>query len=133
MPRALPVSAVNHVGITTRRVEESKAFYRDVLGFREVSRPNFNFRGAWLFNYGLMIHLIENEAAGDRTDEIQTRDNHLALHSDDLALVEQLLAQHGVQFRKNEIKDRGIKQIFFQDPDGHHIEVGTYPPTPPYI
>src|SRR5205085_3692910 len=103
MPRALPVSAVNHVGITTRRLEESKAFYRDVLGFREVSRPNFNFRGVWLFNHGLMIHLIENEAAGERTDEIQTRDNHLALHSDDLALVEQLLAQHGVQFGKNEI------------------------------
>ena len=93
MPDALPVSAVNHVGITTRRVEESTAFYRDVLGFREVSRPNFNFRGAWLYNYGLMIHLFDNEAAGGRTDEIQTRDNHLALHSDDLAGVERLLTE----------------------------------------
>jgi catechol 2,3-dioxygenase-like lactoylglutathione lyase family enzyme len=133
MPEALPVSAVNHVGITTRRVEDSTAFYRDVLGFREVSRPNFNFRGAWLYNYGLMIHLIENEAAGDPTAEIQTRGNHLALHSDDLAGVERLLVAHGIQYRKNEIKDRGIKQIFFQDPDGHHIEIGTYPPTPPFV
>jgi len=133
MPSVLPISAVNHVGLTTRRVEESKAFYRDVLGFREVSRPNFDFRGAWLFNYGLMIHLIENQAAGDRTAEIQTRGNHLALHSGDLVAVEQLLTEHNVPFRKNEIKDRGIKQIFFQDPDGHHIEIGTYPPTPPFV
>ena len=133
MPATLPLSAVNHVGITTRRVEQSKAFYRDVLGFREVSRPNFNFRGAWLFNYGLMIHLIESQAAGERTEEIQTRDNHLALHSDNLDEVERLLSAHGIAFRKNEIKDRGIKQIFFQDPDGHHVEVGTYPPTPPFV
>src|SRR6188508_2652685 len=100
MPSVLPISAVNHVGLTTRRVEESKAFYRDVLGFREVSRPNFDFRGAWLFNYGLMIHLIENQAAVDRTAEIQTRGNHLALHSGDLVAVERLLTEHNVPFRK---------------------------------
>jgi catechol 2,3-dioxygenase-like lactoylglutathione lyase family enzyme len=133
MPHILPISAVNHVGVKTRRLEESRAFYRDVLGFREVSRPNFNFRGAWLYNYGLMIHLIESDAVGDRSDEIQTRDNHLALHSDDLARVEALLQEHGIAFRKNEIKDRGIQQIFFRDPDGHHIEIGTYPATPAFI
>jgi glyoxylase I family protein len=117
----------------SQRVEESRRFYRDVLGFREVSRPNFNFRGAWLYNYGLMIHVIENEAAGDPGGEIQTRANHLALHTDDLDAVENLLVEHKVAFKKNEIKDRGIKQIIFQDPDGHHIEIGTYPPTPPYV
>jgi glyoxylase I family protein len=133
MPSPLPVTAVNHVGLMSQRVEESRRFYRDVLGFREVSRPNFNFRGVWLYNYGLMIHVIENEAAVTRDGEIQTRANHLALHADDLGAVESLLIEHGVTFKKNEIKDRGIKQIFFQDPDGHHIEIGTYPPTPPYL
>jgi catechol 2,3-dioxygenase-like lactoylglutathione lyase family enzyme len=133
MPTPLPISAVNHLGVTTRHLDQSKAFYRDVLGFREVSRPNFNFRGAWLYNYGLMIHLIESQSAGERTAEIQTRDNHLALHADDLAAVERLLSEHDIPFRKNEIKDRAIKQIFFQDPDGHHIEIGAYPPTPPFV
>ncbi len=129
----LPIGAVNHVGVMTRRVAQSRRFYREVLGFREVSRPNFDFDGAWLYNYGLMIHLIYNDAAGDPDGEIQTRYNHLALHSDDLDQVERLLRQHGVAYRKNEIVDRGIKQIFFRDPDGHHIEIGTYPPTPPFI
>jgi catechol 2,3-dioxygenase-like lactoylglutathione lyase family enzyme len=135
MPEPLPVTAVNHVAVTTRQVERSAAFYRDVLGFRPVARPNFDFNGAWLFNYGLMIHIIENQQvpALGTDGEIRTRDNHLALHSDDLARTEQLLREHGVAYRKTEIKDRGIKQIFFCDPDGHHIEIGTYPPTPPFV
>ncbi len=42
-PKPLPISAVNHLGRVTKRVEASRDFYRDVLGFREVSAPNFNF------------------------------------------------------------------------------------------
>jgi catechol 2,3-dioxygenase-like lactoylglutathione lyase family enzyme len=129
----LPLTAVNHVGRTTRRVEESRNFYRDVLGFREVRRPNFDFPGAWLYNYGIMIHLIYNEAAPDPTGEIQTRGDHLALHTDDLDAVERLLKEHGVPYRKNVVADRNITQIFCRDPDGHHVEIGTYPPTPAFV
>jgi catechol 2,3-dioxygenase-like lactoylglutathione lyase family enzyme len=133
IPPPLPIKSVNHVGRITTRVDESRAFYRDVLGFREVARPNFDFPGAWLFNYGIMIHLIYNEAATGPVGEIQTRHDHLALHCDDMELVERLLNEHGVPYRKNVIADRGITQIFCRDPDGHHIEIGTYPPTPAYI
>jgi catechol 2,3-dioxygenase-like lactoylglutathione lyase family enzyme len=134
MTAPLPIQAVNHVAVTTRNVERSRAFYRDVLGFREVARPAFDFDGAWLFNYGLMIHIIANHAAAPADgDGIRTRDNHLALHTDDMQLAERLLREHSIAFRKNEIVDRGIKQIFFRDPDGHHIEIGTYPPTPPFV
>jgi catechol 2,3-dioxygenase-like lactoylglutathione lyase family enzyme len=133
MPEPLPIESLNHVALTTRRLDESREFYRRVLGFLEVQRPNFNFRGAWLFNYGLMIHLIENAQAGGPSEEIQTRGNHLALHTGDLARVEQLLKEHGVRFRKNKIADTDISQVFFQDPDGNHIEVGSYPDTPPFV
>jgi glyoxylase I family protein len=129
----LPIKSVNHVGRVTKRVEESRKFYRDVLGFREVARPNFDFPGAWLYNYGIMIHLIYSEAAGDPVGEIQTRYDHLALHCDDLKVVERLLQEHGVTYRTNVVADRGIQQIFFRDPDGHHVEIGTYPPTPAYL
>jgi catechol 2,3-dioxygenase-like lactoylglutathione lyase family enzyme len=129
----LPIQSVNHVGRMTKRVEASRNFYRDVLGFREVARPDFNFPGAWLYNYGLMIHLIHNEAAPDPEGEIQTRHDHLALHCEDLDLVERLLKEHGVPYRKNVIADRGVTQLFCRDPDGHHVEIGTYPPTPAFI
>jgi catechol 2,3-dioxygenase-like lactoylglutathione lyase family enzyme len=113
-----------------RRVAQ---FYRDVLGFREVARPNFDFPGAWLYNYGIMIHQIYNEAATGPEGEIQTRDSHLALHTDDLEAAERLLKEHGVPYRKNVVADKNIVQIFCRDPDGHHVEIGTYPPTPPFV
>jgi len=132
-PMPLPISAVNHVGRITKRVEASRDFYRDVLGFREVTRPSFNFPGAWLYNYGIMIHLIYNEAAPDPDGEIQTRGDHLALHTDDLAAAERLLQEHGVAYRKNTVADTGLVQLFCRDPDGHHVEIGSYPPTPEFV
>jgi hypothetical protein len=80
-----------------------------------------------------MIHLIHNTAAGDPEGEIQTRHDHLALNTNDLEAAERLLQEHGIPYRKNVVADRNIAQIFFRDPDGHHVEIGTYPPTPAYV
>jgi glyoxylase I family protein len=133
MPDPLPIQCVHHLGRLTKRLEASRAFYRDVLGFREIERPNFDFPGAWLYNYGVQIHLIVNDAAGDPTGDIQTRVNHLALYVEDLDRTEQLLLEHGITYRSNYVARTGVKQLFFLDPDGHHIEVATYPPTPAYL
>src|SRR5215471_15706610 len=103
MPDSLPIRSLNHVAILARRVDESIKFYRDVLGFREVERPNFKFAGAWLFNYGLMIHIIASDTASRPSEEIQTRAAHLALHADDLDTVERLLKEHGIPYRKSEV------------------------------
>lgn len=129
----LPLKAVNHIGLVTSRAAESAAFYRDVLGFRPVQRPNFDFPGAWLYNYGLMIHLIHNDAAGSAGGEILTRHNHLALHTDDLPAVERALTERGIPYRTTVVPELNVRQVFFHDPDGHHIEIGTYPPTPRFL
>ena len=123
---ALPIRSLNHVGRLTKHLDESRAFYRDVLGFREIVRPNFDFPGAWMFNYGVQIHLIVNESIPDPSGPIQTRDGHMAFEVEDLAAVERRLEEHGVPFRKNIVPESGRTQIFFRDPDGHHIEVGIY-------
>lgn len=128
MATPLPIKSVNHIARLTRHLDESRAFYRDVLGFREIERPNFNFAGAWLYNYGLQIHLIVSENAPRSEGEISTRDAHVALHVDDTAEAERLLQELGVPYRKNVVADRNVTQLFFRDPDGYHIEVATYPP-----
>jgi len=130
---SLPLKSLNHLGVLTRDLEKSKAFYRDILGFREVKRPNFNFAGAWIYNYGLMIHLIEGDRAAPADGNIETRGNHVALQADDLDAVQGLLDEHGIAYKVRHIADTGVKQIFFQDPDGYAIEVGTYPPTPDFL
>ena len=43
MTSPLPIRSLNHVGRLTKHLEESKAFYRNVLGFQEIVRPNFDF------------------------------------------------------------------------------------------
>ncbi len=123
MPAPLPIRELHHIARVTRRPDESAAFYRDVLGFRDLPRPPFNFRGAWLFNYGVQIHIIENQsAAGDSAGEISSRANHLAFAVDDMDLVKQRLAEHGIRY-KEQVNAGGIHQLFFHDPDGHHIEI----------
>ena len=127
MPAPLPIRALHHIARVTRRPDASRAFYRDVLGFRELPRPNFSFRGAWLYNYGVQIHIIENRDLAPTlpNPEIDTRANHVAFAADGMGPVKQSLREHGIEYREN-INAGGIHQIFFQDPDGHHIEIAVH-------
>jgi len=124
---------LNHISLMTKRVEESIAFYKSVLGFRQVERPNFDFRGAWLVRNGICVHLLENPMAGDPTEVIPTREIHHALHTDDLRAVEKRLVEHGVRFRRNWMANTDLEQLFFQDPDGNVWEIATYRPMPPFL
>lgn len=127
MSPPLPLRFLHHVARRTKRLEESVAFYRDVLGFREIPRPALGFPGAWLYNYSLQIHLLYDDTAGDPEGPIYSRDDHLAFFADNVAEVERLLGEHNVPYRVNIQSDTGLRQIFFRDPDGHHVEVATYP------
>lgn len=129
MSSTLPILSINHVARNTKHLEESRAFYRDILGFREIPRPKFNFAGAWLYNYGVQIHLIVDDSMPDSEGPISTRAEHLALQVNDLETAEKFLTERGIPFRKNYVPERNVTQFFFHDPDGHHIEIGNYPPT----
>jgi catechol 2,3-dioxygenase-like lactoylglutathione lyase family enzyme len=126
----VPVAGLNHISLMTKRLEAAIAFYTDVLGFKPQQRPDFDFRGAWLYRDGLMIHLIENAQAHDPQEKIDGRYTHFALHSDDIEAVAALLSEHGVRYRRSALPGWGSPQIFFHDPDGNVIEIGTYRPLP---
>lgn len=130
---SLPILGLHHIAVSTDRVEESIRFYCEVLGFRPIRRPNFDFRGAWLLGYGVQIHIIERrEMAQQFTVPIDTRDNHLAFAVADHAPVKAMLDALGAPYIER-VNAGGIPQIFLHDPDGHTIEIGIYPPHPPYI
>lgn len=133
MPRPLPIRSVHHIARSTQRLEAMRAFYRDVLGFREIQRPTFSFPGAWLYNYGVQIHLIVNDEAPQQPGDISTRAAHVALFVDDVAEVARLLEEHGLPFKTNTVPQTGVTQLFFHDPDGNHIEIGCYPPVPAFV
>ncbi len=130
MSEALPIEFIHHVSRMTRDLDRSIEFYRDVLGFQSIPRANFNFRGAWLFNYGLQIHLIESAVQLDPPPtEVGTRVDHIAFRVGDIDAVQKLLSERNISFRTSTVPETGIVQVFFMDPDGNHIECGMYPPT----
>ncbi len=122
----LSIEQLNHVARPTKRLEECRRFWMDVMGAREITRPGFSFGGSWLYLAGIQIHLIEDGAAPDPPESINTRERHMAFAVADVDAMELVLREHGVVYKRSLIPDRGVHQIFFRDPDGHLIEIGKY-------
>lgn len=124
----LPLASLNHISIVCRSVEESLNFYMNVLGFIPVRRPgSFNFDGAWLFNYGIGIHLLQSEdpkSLPEKT-EINPKDNHISFQCESMPAVERRLKELDIPYIKRCVEEGGIyvDQIFFHDPDGFMIEI----------
>lgn len=75
--------ALNHISRLCRNVKESIEFYTKVLGFVLIERPQAleDFEGAWLFNYGVGIHLVqskEDQRLPSDTDQLDPQDNHIS-------------------------------------------------------
>ncbi|KAI4381753.1 hypothetical protein MLD38_007798 [Melastoma candidum] len=130
---ALPLLSLNHISLLCRSVRESARFYEHVLGFVLIKRPSsFDFNGAWLFNYGTGIHLIENPSLAQNEIEpeprpINPKDNHISFLCSDVELVKRRLQAMGMRYVTAVVEEGGVKvdQVFFHDPDGYMIEICT--------
>jgi glyoxylase I family protein len=69
----LPILHLHHIAISVRDTDASVNFYRDVLGFRPIERPNFDFRGAWLLGYGIQIHIMKAQSPEAQAASASTR------------------------------------------------------------
>ena len=109
---------LHHVSRQTRKLDETRRFYVDVLGFRELaSRPELNFAGAWLFGAGIQIHLID-EPFDAPPSAINSKENHIAFKVENMDAAEAVLKEKGVAYRRNIVPERKSDQIFFRDPEG---------------
>lgn len=126
MAASLELLSLNHLSFSVKRLEASVAFYRDMLGFAEIPRPDLGFRGAWLKNGAACIHLIEKPSLPEPGPTIDPRGNHTAFEVKSAAVVQERLDAAGIPYRANELRGTPITQIFFRDPDGYQIEVADY-------
>ncbi|KAE8696180.1 Detected protein of confused Function [Hibiscus syriacus] len=128
---ALPLLSLNHVSLLCRSVWDSMRFYEQILGFVPIKRPSsFNFNGAWLYNYGIGIHLIENPSIHDfdaivEPRPINPKDNHISFQCRDVGLVMRRLEDMGMKYVTAVVEDEGnrVDQVFFHDPDGYMVEL----------
>jgi catechol 2,3-dioxygenase-like lactoylglutathione lyase family enzyme len=118
---------LHHVSRQTKKLEETRKFYVEVMGFQEISRPPFDFDGAWLFGAGIQIHLID-EPFADPEKPINTHENHIAFLVEDMDACEALLKEKGIHYHRQSVPARGTSQMFFRDPEGWLIELGSYAP-----
>ncbi|XP_026390527.1 uncharacterized protein LOC113286018 [Papaver somniferum] len=127
----LPLLSLNHISLLCRSLKTSIRFYQEILGFIMIKRPSsFGFDGAWLFNYGVGIHLLKNSSIGPsdflrESRPLNPKDNHISFQCTDIGLVKRRLEEMGIEHAKATVEDSGIKvdQVFFHDPDGYMIEI----------
>ena len=116
---------LNHVALHVEDVATSCEFYERVLELEPMTRPSFQFPGAW-YRLGTTqeLHLI-----GERTDPVHSgnRGNHYALLIDDMDEWEAHLQNLEVPYRERRTRPDGAFQIYVKDPDGHTIELCTAP------
>ncbi|MFA5835248.1 MAG: VOC family protein [Bacteroidota bacterium] len=126
---APPPLTFNHLALSVRDVNRSSEFYRNVLGLTEITN-RARLEGVRWFSLGEQkeLHLI----AILKDTVTVNKAVHLALTTSDFDLLIKILERMKVAYsdwpgtlNKINIRADGIKQIFFQDPDGYWIEVNS--------
>ena len=119
---------LHHVSLYVRDVNLSAEFYARVLGLSEIPNRVGKRHIRWFDLDGLRtIHLIGGDEVAERPRPFST---HMALVTSRLDDTMAKLTAEGVTYvnlarEANTVQTRadGIRQIYFQDPDGHWIEV----------
>ena len=124
----MPVEMLEHYTIRCADLEATRDFYRDVLGLAVGARPNFPFKGYWLYLGGVaIVHLVDAAQSELRDGPHGKGDtaalDHIAFRGIDLEATRATLKRHACDFRENEVPGARIHQIFVPDPDGILIEL----------
>ena len=121
------ISHIDHIVLTVADIERSVAFYARVLGMQAVSFGN----GRRALQFGQQKINLQTLGMEPR--------NHAAVRAGDVCLITDWptarvlarLAAEGVPVLEGPVMKSGaqgpIESVYFNDPDGHLIEVSRYP------
>jgi catechol 2,3-dioxygenase-like lactoylglutathione lyase family enzyme len=131
----MKIEAIHHVSLGVTDLERSRQFYSGILGLQELTRPPFDFPGAW-FSAGAshQVHLIVHPYSTFRTGKgLDTRDGHIALRVASYRQTVAYLRSKGYredavggEFQRMILQPHataGFPQIYILDPDRNVIEI----------
>lgn len=118
----MTVRTVDHVNIATERLEDTRAFYVEVLGLVEGYRPPFGSKGYWLYAADHPV-LHMQEAAGPVGPSQASALNHFAFAVADFDSMIARLDRHGVRYDLQLVPGSDVRQAFFHDPNGVRVEL----------
>lgn len=129
----MAVDQLEHFTIRCKSLEVTRDFYRDYIGLEVGPRPNFPFKGYWLYLGGVpVVHLVEETGRAERGVGHSTGGlDHIAFRGKDLEATVAKLKRSDIKFREATVPDFRLHQIFLHDPDGIQIELNfrDRPPT----
>jgi lactoylglutathione lyase len=118
---------INHIAVYVVDLEKSTAFYRDILCLEMIPEPFKRGMHSWFqISENCQLHLI----AGATELIPHNINNHISFSTSSLDDFKQHLVNAGILFfnaneeeGKVHLRPDGIRQIFFQDPDGYWLEI----------
>ena len=116
------IHAMNHFTVTAEDRTATLAYYCDLLGLQEGTRPDLGFAGAWLYAGGTqaVLHLyFDRPLPEQRTGVI----DHLAFSARGLRETTARFDAAGVAYELRRQKESGIWQLFSHDPNGARVEL----------
>jgi catechol 2,3-dioxygenase-like lactoylglutathione lyase family enzyme len=134
MSSGLGVSELEHVLVLSDDIETASGFYKSALGLRIGDRPPFQFTGYWLYAGDVpCLHIADR---GSYRAHAQTLGltvpaqaggagpvDHIAFGATDYDAVTKRLAAVGITPVRNDVPGGGLRQLFFNDPDGLRVEI----------
>ncbi len=125
-------AALDHVLVLSDDIERSREFYCRTVGMTVGERPPLPFPGYWLYAGGRpCLHIADREiytahALGAGLRAPAGHVDHVAFAATDYAAAAERLERDGVAAVRKSIPEVGLRQLFFEGPDGVRIEVNVF-------
>lgn len=119
----MTIEGMNHFTVLSSDLEKTKAFYLEILGLREGYRPSMSSTGAWLYaadQKHAILHIIAERPMPESAPGVI---DHMAFTAAGLKSTIETLKRHGIAYKLNRMKELGVWQLFFHDPDGARVEL----------
>ena len=118
---------LNHIALSVENVDTSVTFYQRVLDLSEIKNTASDSKTRWLsIGEGKQLHLIPRPDAVIKVNKAV----HFALSTADIDSFISALKELRIEYsdwhdtpNKDYVRKDGIKQVYFQDPDGYWIEI----------
>lgn len=118
---------LNHIAVYVNDLQESTEFYQHIIGLEIIEEPFKDGKHTW-FTLGAQgqLHLISGAKKGME----QIKDRHLCFSVPSIEQFIDKLEKNKINYsnwkgegKSPTVRPDGVKQIYFQDPDGYWLEI----------
>ena len=132
----MALKTFEHVLILADDVDKTKDFYVDILGLEVGYRPDFPFKGYWLYlkenKKAACIHLaMRKQDTGQdyyigKKDDVKSGSgaiDHVAFNADDIEGMKSKLDKISMEYTHRKVPGFPLEQLCIDDPDGVKVEL----------